>query len=111
MQVQSIQNNNYKQTFGIKKFRVQQTFVTRSLSDGFWHNPLMSGGIVREYSNPNARDIYRRLKITTNEQERKLLLEQMGPYEIKNMNIIERIITTFDYIWESIQEKIYNLSL
>ena len=91
MKTQIVSNTN----FGNNKFRVPVTIVTRTVEDIHYRFPIRKGGYVKEYSNPEAKDIYKKLQQTKDIRERAKLDEQMGDYEIKPMNMKERIVEFF----------------
>lgn len=86
MKIQAVNN----QCFGNNKFRVPVTLVTRTAEDVHFCFPIRIGGYVKEYSNPEAKDIYTKLQKTKDIRELARLDEQMGDYKIKPMNIKEK---------------------
>ena len=87
------------QSFGNNKFRVPVTLVTRTVEDVHYCFPIRKGGYVKEYLNPNAKDIYKKLQETKDIYERAKLDEQLGDYEIKPMNTKEKIHMFFKNIF------------
>ena len=49
------------------------------------------GKYVKEYSNPHAEELYKKAKQTKDYNERIRLLDQMGDYELIDLNIKENV--------------------
>ena len=77
------------QTFCSKKFRLPIKDFVYAM-DGI---PIFSkkSYSVKEYSNPKAKELYKKAQRADTFKESAELYKQMGHYEIKKMNLIERI--------------------
>ena len=64
--------------------------MTRTVEDTHYVNPIRIKGYVKEYSNPEAKNIYAKMQKEKNIYKRAEQDQQMGDYEIKPLNIREK---------------------
>lgn len=84
-----IVNKITNQSFEGKKFRLPiHDFVYAVDGIPLWSKKSCC---VKEYSNPDAKKLYKKAQKADTFKEAAELYEQMGHYEIKKMNLIERI--------------------
>ena len=84
------------QTFEAKKFRliVDDQIYTRVGT--MMTNFKTTGKYVREFSNPKAEELYKKAQQTRDMEEKIQLYDQMGHYELKRLNIKERLHNTIN---------------
>jgi len=90
MKINKIDN----QSFESKKFRLPINDIVYTVGG----IPLWSkkSHCVKEYSNPNAKQLYEKAKQTHDIKEMTKLYSAMGHYEIKEMNFVEKIKSFFN---------------
>lgn len=95
MKVQNINSQNFE----AKKFRLPIKKID------FTHPDLLRYGrseisvnYVKEYENPNAKEIYKQAMKIKDPFERAKKLAEMGHYELKDMSLTEKIKKIFDRI-------------
>ncbi len=77
------------QAFTAKKFRLPVGDVVYTVNGRIlWSRKSYS---VKEYSNPNAEQLYKGAQKTKNISDKARLFAQMGHYEIVNMSAKEKI--------------------
>ena len=86
----NIKNNQYF-TAKAKKFRLPVQSYIYTI-DGI---PILSRrcNAVREYSNPNAEELYKKAKKAKDLKEQARLYQEMGHYELVDMDLRERIFS------------------
>lgn len=85
MKISKINN----QSFGDKKFRLPIENIVYTIEGRtLWSKKTF---LVREYSNPKAKELYEKANQTKNIKDKAKLYIEMGHYEIKEMNFLERI--------------------
>ena len=77
------------QSFESQKLRLPINDIIYTI-DGI---PLWSkkSNCVKEYSNPNAKQLYEKAKQSHDIKEVMKLYDEMGHYEIKPMNFVEKV--------------------
>ena len=80
-------------SFCSKKFRLPINNIEYNI-DG---RPLWSkkANSVKEYSNPKAKELYKKAQKSSDIREIAKLYEEMGHYEIKEMSFMEKIKSFF----------------
>ena len=82
-------------SFSSKKFRLPINNIEYNI-DG---RPLWSkkANSVKEYSNPKAEELYKKAQKSNDIGEIAKLYQEMGHYELKEMNFIERVKNFFNF--------------
>ncbi len=90
MKVSKIDN----QPFESKKFRLPINNMVYTI-DGI---PIWSkkAHCVKEFSNPNAKELYKKAQSAKDIKEMTKFYTEMGHYEIKEMNFIEKFKSFFN---------------
>ncbi len=95
-QIDIIQNNL---TFENKKFRVPIKLVDYDrIGTSLINFRNLSGKWVREYSNPNAKEIYKQAQKEKNLNKKIQLIRSMGHYALKDISFKTRITEWFNKI-------------
>ncbi len=92
MRVNSIDDNAFK----AKKFRLVVNAVDYDRVGGRLTNFKNVGKYVKEYSNPTAKELYEQAQKTKDVKEQIRLYEEMGDYELKSLNLFERLREKFN---------------
>ena len=80
---------NNKQQFTAEKFRVPVKEIVYTIGGiRLWTKKC---NLVREYSNPNAEQLYKQAKQTHDFREKARLYSEMGHYELVDMTLREKI--------------------
>ena len=94
------------QSFKADKFRMPVKIIKRAdkVPSGmkFWpHNYQVSGNFVREYSNPNAKELFEKAQNASTIEEKIKYLEEMGDYKIinvENEKVVENFLKNLDIV-------------
>lgn len=88
----SINNNQYF-TAKTKKFRLPvQSYIYTIDGIPLWSKRCNA---IKEFSNPDAEELYKKAKKTKDLKEQARLYDEMGHYELVDMNLREKFVSLF----------------